>query len=76
MNNRLDDAVREALEARRGDWPQIALRCRVSHSWLSKFVRGQIKNPGYATLIRLRTELIGTEGAPSIPEPEELSNAN
>lgn len=67
MDNRLDVAVRDALEVRRGDWPQIALRCRVSHSWLSKFMRGQIQNPGYATLTRLHDELIRAESAPEAP---------
>lgn len=53
MTDRLDERVRSALERRRGDWPRIAKEAAVSHSWLSKFVRREIDNPGYATLVRL-----------------------
>lgn len=51
--DRLDDKVRAALQRRRGEWPEVAKGAGVSHSWLSKFVRGEISNPGYATLRRL-----------------------
>jgi transcriptional regulator with XRE-family HTH domain len=50
---RIDEQVRAALQQRRGYWPTIAKEAGVSHSWLSKFVRHQIGNPGYATLVRL-----------------------
>ena len=50
MKTQLDSKVRAALEARRGDWPAIAQRAGVSHSWLSQFVRGLIPNPGIETL--------------------------
>ncbi len=53
----LDDEVREALERCRGNWKQIAVSAKVSHSWISQFVRRKIPNPGYATLTRLREEL-------------------
>ena len=51
--DRRDETVRGALQLRRGDWPRIARQAAVSHSWLSKFVRREIGNPGYATLMRL-----------------------
>lgn len=50
MEAMLDHEVRALLESRRGTWPEIATRCGVSYSWISKFVRGRIPNPGYATL--------------------------
>lgn len=53
MSTDLDVEVRAALEARRGDWQRVADDARVSHSWISQFMRGKIPNPGYATLKRL-----------------------
>lgn len=53
MNLPLDQDIRNRLLARRGEWPVIAASSGVSHSWISKFVRGQIPNPGYTTLTRL-----------------------
>lgn len=53
MNTPLDQEIRNRLLARRGEWPVIAASSSVSHSWISKFVRGQIPNPGYTTLTRL-----------------------
>lgn len=69
MDELLDVSLRAELEQRRGEWPAIARRCEVSYSWVSKFVRGQIPNPGYATLKRLHSELKagGTDGAPDVP---------
>lgn len=61
---RLDDKVRGALERRRGEWPLIARQADVSHSWLSKFVRREIGNPGYATLVRLDECLSAADQAP------------
>jgi transcriptional regulator with XRE-family HTH domain len=58
--------VRAALDERRGDWIAVAKACRVSHSWISKFVRGQIGNPGYATLKRLHAELIAADAGPPV----------
>ena len=49
----LDDEVRRLLDVHRGDWPAVADASRVSYSWISKFARGKIANPGYATLKRL-----------------------
>lgn len=57
MSTDLDVEVRTRLEARRGEWPGIADRARVSHSWISQFVRGKIPNPGYETLKRLHAAL-------------------
>jgi hypothetical protein len=50
--------VKALLESRRGDWPAICLAAGVSHSWISKFVRGHIDNPGYLTLRNLREHLL------------------
>lgn len=75
MDTGLDQIVRAALTARRGQWKAIAERCGVSHSWLSKFVNGHIANPGYATLQRLRAELVGPDGAPAAALPEEVRDA-
>lgn len=71
MDTGLDQIVRAALTARRGQWKAIAERCGVSHSWLSKFVNGHIANPGYATLQRLRAELVGPDGASASTQAEE-----
>lgn len=57
MNTDLDIQVRTALVKRRGQWPQIASDCEVSHSWISQFVRDKIPNPGFATLKRLHLRL-------------------
>lgn len=46
----LDVQVRQLLEANRGRWQRIAADAKVSHSWISQFVRNKIPNPGYATL--------------------------
>ena len=45
--------IRQLLALHRGQWHLIADVTEVSHSWLSKFARGKITNPGYATLKRL-----------------------
>lgn len=50
-------ALREQLNACRGQWPLIALSGEVSHSWLSQFARGLIPNPGVATLQRVHAAL-------------------
>jgi hypothetical protein len=55
----LDVEVRDMLEARRGDWPRIGVEAGVSYSWISKFVRGEIPNPGFVTLSNLRKYLVG-----------------
>jgi len=60
MSTPLDTEIREALEARKGDWAAISAGANVSYSWLSKFVNGHIENPGYATLVKLRDYLNGT----------------
>jgi transcriptional regulator with XRE-family HTH domain len=59
----LDVEVRELLESRRGQWQQIADGAKVSHSWISQFVRGKIPNPGFATLTSLRDYLAADESA-------------
>ncbi|WP_421885183.1 hypothetical protein [Methylibium sp.] len=67
MDTALDEHVRAALTARKGDWPRIAERAEVSHSWLSKFVNGHISNPGYATLKRLHEFLAEPEHSVGMP---------
>jgi len=57
MSTNLDLEVRSALERRRGDWPRIAERAEVSHSWISQFVRQKIPNPGFSTLKKLHAAL-------------------
>ena len=49
----LDDEVRRLLNLHRGQWVHIPVEIGVSYSWLSKFARGKITNPGYWTLKRL-----------------------
>ncbi len=50
MKAQLDTEVLSMLNARRGEWRDIAAKSDVSYSWLSKFANGHISNPGYATL--------------------------
>lgn len=54
MELELDESVRAGLESRRGAWQELAKAAGVSHSWISKFVRGEIGNPGFRTLQRLQ----------------------
>ena len=58
MGTDIDVQVRALLEIRRGDWHAIAAGAKVSHSWISQFMRGLIPNPGVATLRRLRAHLM------------------
>lgn len=57
MQTKLDIAIRKQLAVRKGDWNEIAQRAGVSHSWMSKFVNGHIKNPGIRTLEKLGSAL-------------------
>jgi hypothetical protein len=52
--------VAALIEQRRGEWHQIASdpASGVSYSWLSKFARGLISNPGHVTLTQLRGFLV------------------
>lgn len=65
----LDREVRRLLELHRGhgQWKAISAATDVSYSWLSKFSRGKITNPGYATLRRLHTLLAGWPVMPPVP---------
>jgi hypothetical protein len=65
-DNSLDTEVRTLLEKRRGDWQSIVEGAKVSHSWLSKFVRNEIPNPGYTTLKKVHDCLTGKK-APKTP---------
>lgn len=62
----LDTEVRRLLDLHRGQWQAIADTTNVSYSWLSKFARGKITNPGYATLNRLHEYL---RERPVMPPP-------
>lgn len=57
MPEKIDIAIRAQLEQRRGEWPEIAKRSGVSHSWLSKFTNHRIPNPGLRTLEKLAAVL-------------------
>lgn len=53
----LAEDVRRLLHLHRGDYLAIAVAANVSYSWLTKFARGKITNPGYAKLRRLYLHL-------------------
>jgi transcriptional regulator with XRE-family HTH domain len=57
MSTPIDAQVRALLLQRKGEWKRIADESRVSYSWISKFVNGHIKNPGFATLSGLHAYL-------------------
>lgn len=54
----LDKEVKALLEEHRGDFKAISATSGVSYSWISKFLNGHIKNPGYAKLERLKVYLL------------------
>jgi transcriptional regulator with XRE-family HTH domain len=64
----LAQEVRDLLDCHRGQWKAIAAATDVSHSWLSKYARGKILNPGYATLRRLQSHL------KDIPAPQRTAS--
>lgn len=39
------ERVVRGLQARKGQWRQIAEACGVSYSWLTKVAQGHIRNP-------------------------------
>jgi hypothetical protein len=45
--------VQDYLESRRGKWREIAVEAEVSYDWLTKFMQGQISEPGYNKIHRL-----------------------
>lgn len=45
--------TREALNARKGHWPEIAKATGISYSWLCKFGQGQYRNPAISYVERL-----------------------
>ncbi len=61
MDTSLDIKVRAALEARRGEWRQIAAASGVSYSWISQFMRDKIDNPGLQTLRSIAKALKGAK---------------
>jgi transcriptional regulator with XRE-family HTH domain len=60
MELSIDDRVRAALIARKGEWPAIARANRISHSWISQFTRLKITNPRIQTLKGLEAYLAET----------------
>lgn len=54
--------VRDLLRQHRGQWKKIAPSSGVSYSWLSKFARGHIEDPGYGMLHRVWMHLQGPHG--------------
>lgn len=73
MSTKLDAQVRDALMGRKGEWQAVASGADVSYSWLSKFANGRIDNPGYATLMRLKTFLKTGKAQPRARAPEEIA---
>jgi len=76
MKTPIDTTIRNRLNARRGNWRELANQSGVSYSWLSKFARGCIANPGLRTLERLedvlaRPDIFGQ----SPPQQQEASHA-
>jgi transcriptional regulator with XRE-family HTH domain len=63
----LDRDVRRLIDLHRGQWKAIEQATGVSYSWLSKFARGKITNPGYATLKRLHVLLREHPVTPPLP---------
>lgn len=55
--NLLKDVI-DALNARKGDWPAIAVQADVSYSWLTKLAQRKIPNPGVRTIERLYQVLL------------------
>lgn len=53
MNTSLYDQLKDYLLSAKGEWPAVARDCEVDLSWIYKFMRGRIKDPGV-----LRTERI------------------
>ena len=58
MQQNLIEKVRGLLGKHRGNWLEIAKESGVSHSWISKFIGGHIRNPGYETLYKLQGYLV------------------
>ena len=65
------DTIREAVLARKGDWPQICADTAVSYWWLTKFAQGRIDNPGVRHLETLRTYF---EANPKEAQPAEVAH--
>lgn len=59
----LDAEVKRLLEAKPHDWAAIAEKSGVSHSWIHKFVKYGIDNPGYRTLVKIRDAVNALEHA-------------
>lgn len=69
----LDEIVRASLDSARGRWSVIGKdeNSGVTQSWISKFVRRKIPNPGFSTLKTLHAYLVangmlGKQAAPAV----------
>lgn len=75
----LDEVVRASLDSARGRWSAIGKdeKSGVTQSWISKFVRRKIPNPGYATLKNLHAYLAanGLMGQPTTPAAKRARRA-
>lgn len=49
--------LRERLQKRRGEWPDIAKRAGLSYWWVMKVGQGTIKEPGLSKADKLVAEL-------------------
>jgi len=47
------EGLRARLIAQRGRFPEIAKTAQVSHSWLSKFAAGKMRDPRIGSIERL-----------------------
>jgi len=70
MKISIDAHIRSNLNLRRGRWAELARQSGVSYSWLSKFARGLIENPGLRTLERLSAAMDESAPPASLPTPE------
>ena len=54
--------VKEYLEDRRGDWPQIADEAGVTYTWMTKVVQGAIANPGVRDIQKILDYIVSKGG--------------
>lgn len=48
--------IRTALQARRGNWPEICARTGLSYWWVTKFAQGRIADPGLSKIQKLTAD--------------------
>lgn len=61
------ETLRSRLRARRADWPEICAAADLSIHWLIKLVNGQIAEPSYQKVERLKKCLSGGAAPKSVP---------